>query len=44
MIGAITNGRNNLMPPQASRLSPEQVHVLAAYVWSLSHTTRLAAQ
>jgi cytochrome c oxidase cbb3-type subunit 3 len=44
VIGAITNGRNNLMPPQASRLSPEQVHVLAAYVWSLSHTTRLAAQ
>ncbi len=44
IISAITNGRNNLMPPQASRLSPEQVHVLAAYVWSLSQTTRVAAQ
>ncbi|ODU09225.1 MAG: cytochrome-c oxidase, cbb3-type subunit III [Rubrivivax sp. SCN 71-131] len=44
VVAAITNGRNNLMPPQASRLSPEQVHVLAAYVWSLSQTTRLAAQ
>ncbi|MCZ2439493.1 MAG: cytochrome-c oxidase, cbb3-type subunit III [Burkholderiales bacterium] len=44
IVSAITNGRNNLMPPQASRLSPEQVHVLAAYVWSLSQTTRVAAQ
>jgi cytochrome c oxidase cbb3-type subunit 3 len=25
------------MPQHASRLSPEQIKVLAAYVWSLSH-------
>jgi cytochrome c oxidase cbb3-type subunit 3 len=44
IIASITNGRNNLMPPQASRLSPEQVHVLGAYVWSLSQTSTVAAK
>jgi cytochrome c oxidase cbb3-type subunit 3 len=44
IIATITNGRNNLMPPQASRLSPEQVHVLGAYVWSLSQTAAVAAK
>lgn len=44
IIATITNGRNNLMPPQASRLSPEQVHVLGAYVWSLSQTATVAAK
>ena len=36
IVAMITNGKNNIMPPQASRLTPEQVHVLGAYVWSLS--------
>ncbi|MDQ5897285.1 MAG: cytochrome c oxidase cbb3-type subunit, partial [Pseudomonadota bacterium] len=31
------NGKTNVMPQHASRLSPEQIKVLAAYVWSLSH-------
>jgi len=44
IIATITNGRNNLMPPQASRLSPEQVHVLGAYVWSLSQTATVATK
>jgi cytochrome c oxidase cbb3-type subunit III len=26
------------MPAHGERLSPEQIHVLAAYVWSLSNT------
>jgi cytochrome c oxidase cbb3-type subunit 3 len=33
----ITNGKNNAMPAQGSRLTPEQVRVLAAYVWRLSN-------
>jgi len=40
----INGGKNNLMPAHASRLSPEQVRVLAAYVWSLSQTTAVAAK
>jgi cytochrome c oxidase cbb3-type subunit III len=44
IVATITNGRNNLMPPQASRLSPEQVHVLGAYVWSLSQTATVATK
>jgi cytochrome c oxidase cbb3-type subunit 3 len=33
----INNGKNNAMPAQASRLTPEQIRVLAAYVWRLSN-------
>ncbi len=33
---AITSGRSGVMPAQAALLTPEQVQVLAAYVWSLS--------
>jgi cytochrome c oxidase cbb3-type subunit 3 len=32
----VTTGKDNMMPAQASRLTPEQIHVLAAYVLSLS--------
>jgi len=32
----IKNGRNNVMPAQAPKLSTEQIHVVAAYVLSLS--------
>lgn len=42
IVQAITQGKNNAMPAQASRLTPEQIHVLAAYVWNLSQTTRVA--
>ena len=44
IVNLVTNGKNNLMPPQAARLSPEQVHVLAAYVWSLSQSATVAAK
>ena len=37
VIAMINGGKTNVMPQHASRLSPEQIKVLAAYVWSLSH-------
>ena len=43
IVQILTNGKNNMMPAQASRLTPEQTHVLGAYVWNLSQTTRVAA-
>ncbi|TXC66122.1 cytochrome-c oxidase, cbb3-type subunit III [Piscinibacter aquaticus] len=36
VVGMINNGKTNVMPAQASRLTTEQIHVLGAYVWSLS--------
>ena len=32
------------MPAFGERLSAEQIHVLAAYVWSLSQTTSVAGK
>ena len=40
----INNGKTNVMPAQGGRLSPEQIHVLASYVWGLSHPRRTAAR
>jgi cytochrome c oxidase cbb3-type subunit 3 len=37
IMNMINNGKTNVMPAHASRLNPEQIHVLGAYVWSLSH-------
>jgi cytochrome c oxidase cbb3-type subunit 3 len=42
IVQIITNGRVNQMPAQAARLTPEQIHVLGAYVWNLSQGTRVA--
>jgi cytochrome c oxidase cbb3-type subunit 3 len=39
----VNNGKQNVMPAFEQRLSAEQIHVLAAYVWSLSQTTAVAA-
>jgi cytochrome c oxidase cbb3-type subunit 3 len=36
VVAMVTAGKTNVMPAHASRLSPEQIHVLAAYVWNLS--------
>ena len=44
IISMVTNGKTNAMPAQGRLLTPEQVHVLAAYVWSLSQATRVAAK
>jgi cytochrome c oxidase cbb3-type subunit 3 len=43
IIKAVTQGINNPMPAQGRLLTPEQVHVLAGYVLSLSKTTKVAA-
>ena len=40
----VNNGKTNVMPPQGGRLTPEQIHVLAAYVWNLSQPRELAAK
>jgi len=36
VINMINNGKNNMMPAHATRLSAEQINVLGAYVWGLS--------
>ena len=33
----IDNGKTNVMPAQEHRLTSEQIHVVGAFVWSLSH-------
>ena len=43
VVAMITEGKNNVMPAQAERLSAEQIRVLAAYVWKLSQTGRAVA-
>ncbi len=37
ILSMIQNGKHNIMPPQGQNLTPEQIHVLAGYVWSLSN-------
>jgi cytochrome c oxidase cbb3-type subunit III len=44
IVSIVTSGKNNVMPAFGERLSAEQIHVLAAYVWSLSQTAALAAK
>ena len=44
IVAMINNGKTNVMPAHDKRLSAEQLHVLSAYVWSLSQTTRVATQ
>ena len=39
IVSAIKNGKNNVMPAQSPKLSGEQIHVVAAYVLSLSQST-----
>ena len=44
IISMINNGKVNQMPAQADKLSPAQIQVLAAYVWSFSNQTAVASQ
>jgi len=44
IVNIVTNGKVNVMPAQAQRLSPEQIHVLGAYVWNLSQSSTVAAK
>jgi cytochrome c oxidase cbb3-type subunit 3 len=41
IVAMVNGGKNNVMPAHGARLSAEQVRVLAAYVWSLSHGTKV---
>jgi cytochrome c oxidase cbb3-type subunit 3 len=36
VMAMVNNGKHNVMPAHGERLSPEQIKVLAAYVWGLS--------
>jgi cytochrome c oxidase cbb3-type subunit 3 len=44
IISIINNGKTNVMPAQSGRLSTEQIHVLAAYVWGLSQVALPASE
>lgn len=37
IVAMIQNGKDNVMPAHADKLTPEQIHVLGAYVWGFSH-------
>lgn len=36
VMAMVNNGKHNVMPAHGERLTPEQIKVLAAYVWGLS--------
>ena len=42
IVAMVTNGKTNVMPAHGSRLTPQQIHVLAAYVWGLSNQAPVA--
>jgi cytochrome c oxidase cbb3-type subunit III len=44
IVAMVTLGKTNVMPAQGGRLTPEQIHVLANYVWSLSQTAVVASK
>ena len=44
IVAMVVNGKTNVMPAQGGRLTPEQIHVLATYVWSLSQTAVAASK
>ena len=44
VINMVNAGKVNVMPAFEARLSAEQIQVLAAYVWSLSQPTAVAAK
>ncbi|GAB3767136.1 cytochrome-c oxidase, cbb3-type subunit III [Ramlibacter monticola] len=37
IVAMVTGGKTNQMPAQEGKLTEAQIHVLASYVWSLSH-------
>jgi cytochrome c oxidase cbb3-type subunit 3 len=42
IISMVTKGKLNIMPAQEGRLSPDQIKVVASYVWGLSHAVQTA--
>ena len=43
IVAMIERGKTNVMPSHAGRLTPEQIHVLGAYVWQLSRPAGAAS-
>ena len=43
IVAMIENGKTNVMPAQEKRLSAQQIHVLGAWVWNLSHAASAPA-
>jgi cytochrome c oxidase cbb3-type subunit 3 len=44
IVSIVNSGKTNVMPAFNERLGAEQIHVLAAYVWSLSQTAAVATK
>ena len=44
IVSIITNGKINVMPAQERALTPEQIRVLAGYVWGLSNPQPVAVR
>jgi cytochrome c oxidase cbb3-type subunit 3 len=44
IVSMINNGKTNIMPGFSERLSAEQIHVLAAYVWNMSQSAAVATK
>jgi cytochrome c oxidase cbb3-type subunit 3 len=44
IVAMINGGKTNVMPAFGERLGAEQIHVLAAYVWSLSQRSAVASK
>ena len=44
IVETVTKGRNGMMPAHEAILTPEKVHLLAAYVWGLSNVKDKAAK
>jgi cytochrome c oxidase cbb3-type subunit III len=42
IVAMVTQGKADVMPAFAHRLSPAQIHLVAAYVWGLSKTAKSA--
>ena len=43
ILNMVNKGKLNIMPAQENRLSADQIRLLAAYVWSLSHPVQTAS-
>lgn len=44
VMNMVNKGKLNIMPAHADKLTPEQIRVLAAYVWGLSNVTNVASK
>ena len=44
IVDMIEHGKTSVMPGQAGRLTPAQIHLLASYVWSLSQSRQTASR